>query len=104
MTATTERHGERGTYTRGCRCDLCRAANAEYGRRRQRRYAGVRQALVRGDDLTFLRRQLTARDALLAVSELPRGEVRGRRDEIARFLELIDNADHYRDQLLEVRR
>ncbi|GAA1333835.1 hypothetical protein GCM10009592_28440 [Brachybacterium rhamnosum] len=85
-----------------CRCDACRAANTAYQRDRARKYWGVRRALTRGDDLDFLRRQLKARDAVLAASDLPRGEVRGRRDEIARFLELIDDADAYREQLLRV--
>lgn len=32
-------HGERITYTRGCRCDLCRAANTAYERERKARKA-----------------------------------------------------------------
>ena len=97
-------HGTRSRYVRQkCRCEDCRAANREYARARARKYWGVRNAIARGDDLEFLRRQLQARDTVLAASDLPRGEVRGRRDEITRFLALIDNADHYRHQLMEVK-
>ena len=28
-------HGTRNSYTRGCRCELCRAANAAYSRARR---------------------------------------------------------------------
>lgn len=96
-------HGTRARYVRDkCRCEPCRAANRDYSRARARKYWGVRRALVRGDDLDFLRRHLRSRDAILAASDLPRGEVRGRRDELARLLAVIDDADHYREQLLEV--
>jgi hypothetical protein len=33
-------HGDYVTYAKGCRCQPCRAANAEYGRRRQERIRG----------------------------------------------------------------
>lgn len=96
-------HGTRARYVRDkCRCEPCRAANRDYSRTRARKYWGVRRALVRGDDLDFLRRHIRARDAILAASDLPRGEVRGRRDELSRLLAVIDDADHYRTQLLEV--
>lgn len=47
-------HGDYVTYAKGCRCQPCREANTEYGRRRQARLAGVDpEAVARLRQLAF---------------------------------------------------
>ena len=71
-------HGTRSRYTTGCRCDACRAANAEYGARYQRDRrrpdgAGLRrvQAMDTARRLTALRTMGYSYGAIARATGIP---------------------------------
>lgn len=73
--ATTHPHGTRARYKAGCRCLLCRAANARYeAERAQARAAGDNNSLVAADaareHLLRLSREGVGTDAVSAASDI----------------------------------
>ncbi|UEJ82662.1 hypothetical protein Bra3105_17830 [Brachybacterium halotolerans subsp. kimchii] len=76
-------HGTRTRYVTGCRCGLCRTANREYARERDRRHARIRDAVAAGTDLDVLVDHLEARAEHVADP--------ARRDEIVRLLAIVES-------------